>query len=99
MSEWKVNKDINLGEIITIVVVAGTFLAAMVGFFILQDRRIEGNTVGMKNNNEKIINLESGQAETRNRIESLRLENKSDMNRLDNKLDDIKDLIIKESKR
>lgn len=96
MSEWKVNKEINLGEMITMLVLVVTFMASMVAFFVLQDRRIEQNTSGLAN----VVKVNEEQNEqikdvTRS-IDALRLENKADMNRLDTKLDDIKNLIIQD---
>jgi cytochrome c biogenesis factor len=84
MSEWKINKEINIGEILTVL----TMLAVMVGFIVVQDRRIERNTIINEQQTEQIQDVTRG-------IDQLRLENKSDMNRMDSKLDDIKNLIIK----
>jgi cytochrome c biogenesis factor len=87
MSEWKVNKEINIGEILTVL----TMLAVMVGFIVVQDRRIERNTIINEQQTEQIQDVTRG-------IDQLRLENKSDMNRMDSKLDDIKNLIIKQDR-
>ena len=88
MSEWKVNKEINIGEILTVV----TMLAVVIGFIVVQDRRIERNSIVNEQQTVQIEELSKG-------INQLRIENKADMNRLDTKLDDIKNLIIQESKR
>lgn len=87
MSEWKVNKEINIGEILTVF----TMLAVMVGFVVVQDRRIERNTIVNEQQTNQIQGLEDS-------INQLRIENKADMNRLDSKLDDIKNLIIKQDR-
>jgi cytochrome c biogenesis factor len=79
MSEWKVNKEINIGEILTVL----TMLAVMVGFIVVQDRRIERNTIINEQQTEQIQDVTRG-------IDQLRLENKSDMNRMDSKLDDLR---------
>jgi cytochrome c biogenesis factor len=79
MSEWKVNKEINIGEILTVL----TMLAVMVGFIVVQDRRIERNTIINEQQTEQIQDVTRG-------IDQLRIENKSDMNRMDSKLDDLR---------
>lgn len=88
MSEWKVNKEINVGEILTVI----SMLAVMVGFIVVQDRRIERNTIVNEQQTEQIQEITKS-------IDSLRIEQKADMNRLDNKLDDIKNLIIQDRAR
>lgn len=85
MSEWKVNKEINIGEILTVV----TMLAVVIGFIVVQDRRIERNSIVNEQQTLQIEELSKG-------INQLRIENKADMNRLDTKLDDIKNLIIQD---
>lgn len=105
MSEWKVNKEINLGEVLTMLALIITFISAMIGFSVVLDRRIEGNTNGIKfnasgvqQNSGEISALKSGQIETNNKIESLRLEQKQDIKDLgrdlSDQIDGIKDILI-----
>lgn len=84
MSDWKVNKEINVGEILTVL----SLIGVLIGFFVVQDRRIERNTLVNDQQAQQIDSISK-------QIESNRQEQKADLNRLDNKLDDIKDLIIK----
>lgn len=84
MSEWKVNKEINIGEILTVC----TMLCVVVGFLVVQDRRIERNTIVNDQQSSQIDEVVRS-------IDSLRLENKADMNRLDTKLDRVIELQLR----
>lgn len=87
VGDWRINKEINIGEIFTVV----SLLCVLVGFFVVQDRRIEKNSIVNEQQSEQIDGIVR-------QIEANRIEQKSDINRLDGKLDDIRNLIIQQGK-
>lgn len=85
VGDWRINKEINIGEIFTVV----SLLCVLVGFFVVQDRRIEKNSIVNEQQSEQIDGIVR-------QLEANRIEQKSDINRLDSKLDDIRNLIIEQ---
>ena len=89
---WKFNKEINAGELLTIISMLAAACLFVGAVMFNQDKRIERNSYV---NDEQTRQIEG----ISKQMEVDRLERRQDMNRLSDQISDIKNLLIQKQDR